>query len=342
MISNSEFNQKLLEKIGETYPKKSQQLEFLMVKMSLGKESAYRRLRGDVPFSFTEACMIANILGFSLDSIVRNGYSKSSPIFQLHATPPVEHQQVDYNNYYSQIYHIYDILIEKWSVDPNLKIYSASNIIPQAMMFPYPYLSKFRAFAWKYQMDYSLIPHKFSEIKLSQELSKKQQELLTKIRRFPENTFIISRNIFDTIVRMIHYFFNLSYITSQEVSILQDELLSLVNRLEYLTTIDRTSSDGRVWIYLANIDFDSNYTYVEGSSYKRSFIELYFINTISSSDAQICSIHKTWIDSLKKYSTLISMSGEIERTAFFERQRELIGSLSKLTPQVVKFNQLSK
>ncbi|MDR0659295.1 MAG: hypothetical protein LBG19_00505 [Prevotellaceae bacterium] len=327
MIANSEFNQRLLAKIGETYPRKSQQLEFLMDKMSLGKESAYRRLRGDVPFSFTEACIVSQKLGLSLDDIVKNTIKNENPSFFLHVPPPSETLD-DYLHYYKHTYAIYDVFLDKWANDPELKIYFASNIVPQAFMFPYHYLSKFRAFAWKYQMHHNIAPAKFSAINMPDDIYAKQQILLQKIRQFPECTYIISRNIFDNLVKMIQYFFDLSLLTREEVITLRDELLQLLSKLEILTTQESLEHNRKILVYLANIDFDSNYTYIQGSKYERSFIELYFINTISSSDSQLCRIQKEWIESLKKYSTMISMSGNIERIAFFDRQRELVNSLN--------------
>lgn len=327
MISNSEFNQKLLQEIEKQLPKKGQQLNFLMEEMSLGKESAYRRLRGDVPFSFTEACIISKRLGLSLDDITMAIYKTKKHSFLLHVPPP-ENTPEDYVYYYMQTYDIYETLLNRWMSDPSLTIYTASNIVPQALMFPYPYLSKFRAFAWRYQMHHGIVPTNFSSINIPNELIAKQQILAQRIKQFPDITFVVSRHVFSTLIKMIKYFFNLNLLTREEVLTIKDELLDLLSRAEYTATHEKTDHNGKALIYIANIDFDSNYTYVSGQDYERAFIELYFLNTISTSDSKICKAQKDWIDSLKKYSTLISMSGNIERIAFFKKQQDLINSLN--------------
>ena len=44
-------------------------------------------------------------------------------------------------------------------------------------------------------------------------------------------------------------------------------------------------------------------------------------------DAGIFRSLKEWIQSLKKFSTLISESGEMQRIQFFKQQREIIDTL---------------
>ena len=333
MISNSEFNQRLLQEIGKQMPRKSQQLNFLLDEMSLGKESAYRRLRGDVPFSFTEACVISEKLDLSLDNIVNSASKNKKPTFFLHV-PPHKETPDDYIYHYRQTYEIYETTLNRWLNDPTLSVYTASNIIPQTLMLSYPYLSKFRAFAWRYQMHHGTAPAKFSSISLPDDIVAKQKILVQKIKQLPESVYIVSKHIFSTIVKMIQYFFNLNLITKEEVFTIRDELLQLLINVEQLTTYERTEQNGKILVYVANIDFNSNDIYIQGKDFERSFIELHFINTISTSDPQVCRIQKEWIDSLKKYSTLISMSGSFERISFFEKQRMLINKLSDISQQV--------
>lgn len=58
-----------------------------------------------------------------------------------------------------------------------------------------------------------------------------------------------------------------------------------------------------------------------------SMIRVYSINSLTTLDAQMFRSLKEWIQSLKKFSTLISQSGEMQRIQFFKQKREIIDAL---------------
>lgn len=62
MIMN-ELNTNLIEAAKEKFPAKGQLANILMDTLYMGKEAIYRRLRGEVPFTFQEAAIISKELG---------------------------------------------------------------------------------------------------------------------------------------------------------------------------------------------------------------------------------------------------------------------------------------
>jgi hypothetical protein len=88
-----------------------------------------------------------------------------------------------------------------------------------------------------------------------------------------------------------------------------------------------TEVENEVLIYISNINFEACYSHFKSKELEFSQISLYSIDTLTSYDLLICKTHKEWIDSLKRYSTLITRSGEIERIEFFNKQKELITDL---------------
>ena len=64
----------------------------LMDILYIGKEAVYRRLRGEVPFTFTEAAVISQKLGVSLDQLIGANFGGNA-LFGLnivHYADPVE------------------------------------------------------------------------------------------------------------------------------------------------------------------------------------------------------------------------------------------------------------
>jgi hypothetical protein len=82
-----------------------------------------------------------------------------------------------------------------------------------------------------------------------------------------------------------------------------------------------------LWLYLSHLTFNVNYTYVQGTTFKHSYIEIYHLNSLVSSDPLVCREHKKWIESYRKYSMLISADGEKERTDFFRLQERFVKRL---------------
>ena len=68
MITN-ELNTGLVNAVREKLPSKENLANTLMDILYIGKEAIYRRLRGEVPFTLTEAAIISRKLGISLDKI---------------------------------------------------------------------------------------------------------------------------------------------------------------------------------------------------------------------------------------------------------------------------------
>lgn len=77
----------------------------------------------------------------------------------------------------------------------------------------------------------------------------------------------------------------------------------------------------------SQINFEATYSYLETSTLQLSLIRVYSINSLTTQDVQMFQSLKEWIQSLKKFSTLISESGEMQRIQFFNQQREIIDAL---------------
>ena len=100
-----------------------------------------------------------------------------------------------------------------------------------------------------------------------------------------------------------------------------------LDELEELAMRGKTEAGNSVRIYVSHINFEATYSYLETSSLQLSMIRVYSINSITTQDTEMFNSLKDWIQSLKKFSTMISESGEMQRIQFFNRQREIINTL---------------
>ena len=133
--------------------------------------------------------------------------------------------------------------------------------------------------------------------------------------------------VFQSVVKEIKYFAGLNLISTSDVMYLKNELQQLLTDLEHLSIKGEFNEGHELYIYLSNIDFEATYSYVSRKDYQISLFRVYSINSMDSQSPQICQIQKNWIQSLKRHSTLISGSGEAQRIAFIEKQRNIIDVL---------------
>lgn len=314
-------NQGLIDAIKEKSPHGINIVNILSDVLYMGKEAIYRRLRGDVPFNFEEASLISQAMGISLDAI--SGKTSSyAAMFGLNF--------IDYHNPVETYRYQNEQLVTMFTLirnDPTVVWAVACNIIPQIYYLEYESLSRFLLFKWLYQHEKINNVKYFSEVKIDTKLRETQRRYLVTSRESATTYFIWDRMMFYNLLNDIKYFGDISLISKSELATLKKDIYSLLDKLEELALRGSHPSGKKVLIYISNINLEATYSYLEAADLTASFLRVYSINMISTTDKDVFENQKSWIQSLKRYSTLISESGEIQRTQFFKKQREYVKEL---------------
>lgn len=311
----------LINEMKERIPQGQNLANYLTDTLYMGKEAVYRRLRGEVAFTFDEIAIISHNLGISIDQIIGNHLSNrvTFDLNLLHSPNLFES--------YHEIIERYLRIFSSMKGDSNAEVYSATNTIPFTLYSSYEYLSKFRLCRWIYQNGKVKTPNSLSEMHVPEKIITAHKKLSEGLRRPRKTFFIWDSNIFQSFVKEIKYFAGLNLISTSDVMYLKNELQQLLIDLEHLSVKGEYSEGHELFIYLSNIDFEATYTYVSNKDFQISLFRVYSINSMDSQSPQICQMQKNWIQSLKRHSTLISGSGEAQRIAFLEKQRSFIETL---------------
>lgn len=315
------LNTNLIEVMKNKIPDGVNLANTLMDILYIGKEAVYRRLRGEVPFTLNEASIISKKMGVSLDQIVGISYTNNA-MFDLNL--------LDYSDPIKTYYTILDHYLEVFEAlhnDPTSELSTASNMIPQTFYLKYDSLSKFRLFKWMYQNERVKCVKYFSELTLSDELKQVQKDFVKATQYVQTTNYIWDCMMFHYLVNDIKYFASIHLITDEEVTNLQADLLQLLDDLEAIASKGKFDTGKDVHIYISNINFEATYSYVETSSLQLSLIRIFSINSITSRDKDMCKSMKEWVQSLRKFSTMISESGEMQRIQFFKKQREIVENM---------------
>ena len=315
------LNEELISAITHQLSEEDNIVAFLSEILTMGKPSVYRRLRGEVLFTFEEVFLITQKLNISMDNIIGIRNVKRA-IYDL-SLPQTDYL---YDKYY-EILESYVQIFQKMGEDPASKVRLACNTLPYAFFLRHKNLSKFRLFRWINQntRQQQLVP--FSKVEVPQSIWEMQDQYARGIENARSTHLILDCNTFSSFVQDVTYFARLKLLTKEETEQLKQELFSLLEDLETKAIHGCHSNGNEVFIYLSQVDIKTSYAYFECKNSMVCDLWVYAMNGISSLNSQICEIQKEWIESLRRYSMLISRSGEMQRTEYLECQRDCVRTL---------------
>lgn len=312
--------EKLVEMLRERLPAGENLAGMITEILCIGREAVYRRLRGEVPFSFTEMAAVSRHLGLSLDQIAGNAYSNDGfDVKLLSSEDPFRN--------YGEIAARYLKFFTYLTGTPCSEVSTAANTVPFNFYGPYDHLSRFRLARWMFQNEQLDTPGDLSAIEVPQELVRLQNQLVAALRGAASSTYIWDSNVFRSFVEEVRYFNRLGLISGTDAEKIRGELHRVLDDAEDFCVKGAFPNGNKMEVYLSNISFEAAYSYMEKPGFQASLFRVYSINFMETQNARICRIQKDWIRSLKRHSTLISESGEMQRIAFFARQREYVDTL---------------
>jgi hypothetical protein len=311
----------VINAIKEKIPQNANIANVLTDILYIGKEAIYRRLRGEVPFTFEELAAISRTLGISLDNIAGSARQKSRP-FQLELTEYVNPTEIDYSQMEEYINSLHAS-----RKDPHTEFASSANVFQQTLYIGYDYLNKFYMFKSLYQAGGVDSVKSLDEIKISPRLNDIQKKYQEEAMYIKHTFYIWDYMIFGYLVNDIKYYASIRYITQEDVAALKEDLLKFMDKMERLAAKGEFETGNKIQLFLSSLNFESTYSYLKTQNMNLSNIIAFTLNSVVSLDTTTFYRLKTWIDSLKRLSTLISESGEMQRVKFFKEQRELVNTL---------------
>jgi hypothetical protein len=313
----------LVTKILECIPNNIKPIELLMELLNIGKESAYRRMRGEIPFTFEEITKLALTLDFSVDEII--GKNKDERIFlDLLANSSSSHEE-SFLAMMKEYYRYIELLAKAHEKE----LYCTFNRISLAVSMGYDMLFKLYYYHWKHQTYNVSINDLFSDTLIPPEINAIRLQF-KHIRPLMNNVnYIIDRGIFLNIVREIQYYYNRKLITDNEITLLKEELSDMLKNIEIIMQTGYNEYGATTNYYLSMLDIETNMNCATYDNNIASLYWLYPINSIVVINQEICNMQKKWIESIKKYSILVTLSNEILQTEFISKQYEYLENMTK-------------
>ncbi|NDV95822.1 hypothetical protein D0T84_13005 [Dysgonomonas sp. 521] len=318
-------NKILVDAFLECIPETKRLVGILMDILDLNKESVYRRLRSEVPFTFDEIYIIAHHLGISLDRIIGVGNKETVP-FDFHM-----HKSTDPVSIYSEILNMNLGLFAKVNGASTARVDLILNRLPFAYTLPFENLAKFYYYKWYYHTQNVPSNFYFKDFVVPEQIKEIQKKHVDDNAILGcDITILMDNNLFLSMIKEINYFVNRGLITESEQTQFQRELLQCVDLIENVAKNGVNKGGVTINTYISAVDLEPNYVYIEYDDkacihYWTSSAEIF-----SSCDTEMCERQKVWIQSLKRYTTLITRCNAHWRTEYFDKQRMYVRK--KLSP----------
>jgi hypothetical protein len=323
-MTSKPLNNIVVDTIIKYIPDYQNPVEYIMDILDLGKDSIYRRINGKIPFTFEELAKLSKRLNFSLDVILKDEDNLDAKITN-------EFERISPNDLLINKLQDFYNLKKNFADDINLSESTASFNKFYIFLIPkYKNLFKYYYYRWIYQIHDLSILFSFSDLKVPGELTELQKKLTQVMYLNNESSFIMCPNALSNTIRDIQYFYKRELITKEELILLKEELLDMIRNLELTLKTGRNEYDSLINIFVSTVSIDSSILYI-GHKETKMVINWYNqICPIFEYDLRKILEYKIWLDSLKKFSILISRSNYEYTAIFMKKQMKIIENMDMI------------
>ncbi|MDR1717695.1 MAG: hypothetical protein LBS20_17825 [Prevotella sp.] len=320
-INIPDYDNALLKAVKARISSEIKPVFYLMDVLCIGKEAAYRRLRGEVSFTLKEIAILSRQLEISLDDIIGSENKKIIP-FHLCMTDFESPSELDY-----KILQKYIDLIRLSEMDSVSQITVSTNVFPQQIYFYNKSLTKFFLFKWIYENN-PIRAVAYHEVKIPEKIQQLFTDSYTAHMQFKTTYFIFDRQLCQYLSSDLEYFFRIGLIRKEDLGVILKETYLILDYMEKIATTGKYSNGNDVYIYVSQINFNKPCCNMKICEHTVSLIEICSLNGIASTDKKSYQKMDNWLQYRRQLSTLITKSGEIQRVDFFNEQRRILSSLS--------------
>ena len=316
---DNKLKQILIKRILDNIPSHFKPIDFLMDILDLSRESVYRRLKGSIDFTFSESIKLGQELNFSLDELYTE-YDLQLASFEYQKnriSSPEKYSIEILENYEKMMY-------ELESADGY--IVNTLNRLLWLFLLPHSHLTKFVFYKWIHQFDTLPLDFAYNELILNPRIIELCKNIISYDYKL-ENIMIIDKNIFLKTVQEIKYYRDRGLILPHEISLIKNDIQDLLESTQQILQTGITDLGNPCTIYLSSINIDTNSLYMRTNNKEIVYYYIFSDSNIQTSNPNICKMHSNWLDSLKKYSTLISASNQKMQAEFINQQFKFLDEI---------------
>jgi len=316
------MNKLIIDKVSENIPSNVKLVDYLMDILNLSRESIYRRVRGDLPFTFDQVMTLSSELKFSLDSIGSRDNSDSS-CFRMR-TP----NEISPEEKYKIMLTNCDKLLERQLKAKDMGAIVTMNRIFDLFSVAFDKLSHFFYYRWLHQAKDLPFNYNLSNLILPDDVKELQKKIAMNHHKVDNTTFFVDSDSLKNTILEIRYYYDRGHINDEELSLLKADMAQMIDLSEITARKGYHDSDHKFDYYISEIPIPVNSILIWYDDNTELFIWPYTINPLFNKNSdEVKNIHLEWIASMKKRSASISQSNEALQERHYRQQREYLNSI---------------
>lgn len=300
--------------------------------LSISKDSAYRRLRGETPLSLDETVKIC--LHFDI--------SPASLLEQATELIPFKYNKL-YNEKDSFLHYLKSMTATLNLVSKaNGQVIYASEDIPLFHHFGYPMLGAFKLFYWNKAVlsDEGLQDKVFSTSLLHPDISAAASDLLNAYREVKSIEIWTEESINSTLKQILYFAESDQFASKEDAIKIVDEMDHMIHDLARMAEHNSKKPDnpayaGNYTFFNSEVLIGNNSIIIEGLDKPIVFLSHNTFNSLSTRDQSFYEETKEWMQNLIRKSTMISGVSEKYRIAFF---KQLYNSVKDVRDKIEQLN----
>ena len=303
----------LTKRILENISSNVKPVNYLTDVLDLGRESVYRRLNGQIDFSLDEILKLSTELNFSLDDI-HCEYDNYRAIFNLfrERSAPAE---VSFNN---MLHAFCNRMAEVYNSERSHTGLALNRLLGTFYLHS-EHLLKFIYYKWIHQFDEVSLNYYYCDLEVPEETINMAHRAAFYQQRL-DKSIIADENILSNTIQEIKYYQDRGVINDYEISLIKGELQNMLDNFQMILSTGQSSTGAKWNVYLSSIDINSNSSYLQYDDNESVSFWIHSDSAFETTDKQMCVMQREWIESLKKYSTLITLSNQKMQADFLNQQ----------------------
>lgn len=320
------LQQVFLTQIKQKQPTNISLVDEIADKLNLSNDSAYRRIRCEQDFTFSEMSILSRAYDISLDSLIDN--QPSDVTFSYRS---LSNEGFTLEKYLESIAENLKLLN---GFTGEKKLIYLTKDFPIFHYFDFPVIASFKMFFWlKFILnDPEFKDKEFTLDAVSEEIMQAGKQVLYQYNKVP-SIEIWNKMIINSTLNQIEYFFESGLFSKNEDALLVlDDLNRMVhhiksiaeNGIKYNYQGKQLNVESNFKLYFNEVTIGDNTIFFKLGDQRMSFITAGVLNILASSNHKFCNDIENMMNNIMRKSIEISSSSQKIRTKFFKIQTEKI------------------
>ncbi|MDD5570696.1 MAG: hypothetical protein PHD97_06005 [Bacteroidales bacterium] len=318
-VSDKSVQQQFISRINEMLPSNISLVDEIEDLLGISKDSAYRRMRCETPFSIDETIALCNHFGISLDSFIKEDSGSVSFNYKN-----IGSTQEDFVNYLKSI--LEDL--KKIKSSANAHIYYSAEDVPLFHNFIVPEIARFKIFYWLKSVlnvpEFS--KQKYSPELLSGEYDKLGKDILNLYVSIPSTEIWTDSTVNSLLKQIIYYCETGMFKSKAEALNMCDKALELYSSIEkqaeynskFVSEAAKHNNENNFKLYQSDVEVGNNCILVKTVNNNTVYLTHSTFNNMQTTNCKFCEEMEIWFTNLIKKSVLISGVSEKHRYKYFQ------------------------